>query len=117
MQINYQPLKRKCGAFVIAVSLFELVGCAGPSYREKIDVYSFHISCKNAEKEIEFLEELKKTAKSEKIKAWWEVSFNPFVEDRDYKSALANGRVEEEIDRKIFSYHTCSYPGNHGRIK
>ena len=109
MRINYQPLKRKCGAFVIAVSLFELVGCAGPSYREKIDVYSFHISCKNAEKEIEFLKELKKTAQDEKDKAWFEL-WNPFVQDLDYKRALASGQIGEEIDRKIFAYNTCSHP-------
>jgi len=109
MRINYQPLKKKCGAFVIAVSLFELVGCAGPSYRAKIDVDSFHTSCKDAEKQIEFLKELKKTAQDEKLKAWWDISFNPFVEDRDYKSALARGQIEEDIDHKIFSYHTCSW--------
>ena len=107
MRINYQQSKRKFGAFVIAVSLFELVGCASSSYRERVDVDSLIINCKNAEKEIEFLKELKNTAQSEKTQAWFDSRFNPFLTNREYKESLARGQVEHDIDSKIFGYNGC----------
>ena len=109
---SYRPSKRKFGAFVIAVSLFELAGCAGPSFREKIDVYNYKLSCDNREEQRAFLLKLRETAVSEKDKAWFDVSFNLFAEDRDYKSALAGGRVVHDIDEKLFNleHMTCRKP-------
>jgi len=106
---NYRPLKKKCGAFVIVVSLFELVGCAAPAFREKIDVYNYKLSCDNREEQRAFLLELRNTAVSEKDKAWFDTSFNWYTEDREYKTALADGRVIRDIDAKLFSleHMTC----------
>jgi hypothetical protein len=75
-------------------------------------VYNYKLSCENREEQQAFLLQLRETAVSEKMKAWFDVSFNLFAEDRDYKSALAGGQVVHDIDTKLFylKHMTCQTP-------
>jgi hypothetical protein len=107
MRHNYQPLKRKFGAFVIAVSLFELGGCA--SYTQKLDVGNYYVDCNHPEESRIFLEKLKNRVQAEAWKAELELKFNPFATDRDYKANLAHGGEVNEINNKIGDLYVCSW--------
>ena len=111
MQNSYRPLKRKFGAFVIGVSLFELVGCASP-YQEKLNLTAYRIDCAHAEEQKVFLESLRDARRSEKWKADLELKFNPAVKDRDYKATLANGSSETEINELLGDLQKCAWNQN-----
>jgi hypothetical protein len=111
MQINYQPLKRKFGVFVIVASLFELVGCATSTspYREKFDAGSYVLDCNHATEQKVFLESVLESAKSEKWKAQVELKLNPFTADFVHKEHLASGGYERELKNKIFYLQRCEW--------
>ena len=108
MRINYQLSKRKFGAFVIAVSLFELVGCAS-QYRERVNLTEIRGDCAGAESQKAYLESLRASAQAERTRAWFDISFNPWTEDRDYKTSLVNGWAIREIDEKIGALQICNW--------
>lgn len=111
MRINYRLSKRKFGAFVIAVSLFELTGCASP-YQEKFDIGSYRLDCNQAEEQTIFLNSLKRSRQSEKSLTELELKFNPFAKDRDYKAGVANGWQETQINNKLAALEACSWSRN-----
>lgn len=108
MRINYRQSKRKFGAFVIAVSLFELSGCASP-YRERVNLADIPTHCASAESQKEYFQSLRASVQAERTRAWFDISFNPFTEDRDYKTNLVNGWALREIDEKIAAIETCDW--------
>ena len=103
---------KKCGKYVpLVLILTSLVGCSTQRIpMQNYDLASFSIDCSNAEKQLNYLRDMRPTIYDRREALLQKTMFGGFSSDFDKNKDIVTGKVDYIIDQKISEiYYKCDH--------